>query len=46
MLILKIIFPPWETTICWREMKITERPSLNETSQKIDKAKANTHVVL
>ena len=44
---LKIIFFFCETTICWRKMQITEQLSLNDISQKkIDKAKANTHVVL
>ena len=47
MLILKIIFFFCETTIYRRRMQITEQLSLNETSEsKIDKAKANTHVVL
>ena len=34
MLILKIIFLFCGTTIYWRKMQITERLSLNETSQK------------
>ena len=34
MLILKIISPFYETTIYWRKMQITEKLSLNETSQK------------
>ena len=47
MLSLKIIFFFCETTTCCRKMQITEQLSPNETSQKkIDKAKANTHVVL
>ena len=43
---LKIIIFFWETTIFWRKVQITEKLNLNETSQKIDKAKANTNVVL
>ena len=43
MLSLKIPFIPCETTISWRKMQITEQLNLNETSQKNDKAKANTH---
>ena len=46
MLSLKLILFFCETTICRRKMQITEQLSLNETSQKKDKAKANTHVVL
>ena len=47
MLSLKVIFFSCERTIYWRKMQITEQLSLNEASpKKIDKAKANTHVVL
>ena len=47
MLSLKIIFFFCDKIVCWRKMQITEQLNLNETSpKKIDKAKANTHVVL
>ena len=46
MLSLKIILVFCETTICLIKMQITEQLNLNETSKRIDRAKANTHVVL
>ena len=42
MLSLKVIFFFCETIILWRKVQITEQLNLNETSQKIDEAKANT----
>ena len=43
MLSLKIIFISCRTTTFWRKMQITLQLNLNETSQKKNKAKANTH---